>query len=282
MSVNDNNKTDPGQGSEGKILIETARTDSFTMDYFRFGNGEKVFVILPGLSIQSVMKSADIIAAAYDKIARGFTVYVFDRRNELPASYSVYDIADDTAKVMNAVGLKDVYLFGASQGGMAALALAARYPSLVRKLMLGSSAARVTAGQYKNIARWIDLALKKDRTSLCLEMGRALYPGAMFEQSKDLFVKMSESITDEELSRFVIMAQAAKGFDITDGIGGIKCPVLSLGSADDKVLPGAAEDVERLFRDHPGFESYIYSGYSHASFDTAPDYKDRLLSFMLS
>lgn len=282
MAANDNNNLIPGQGSKGKIIIETACTDSFTMNYFRFGRGEKVFVILPGLSIQSVMNSAEIIADAYDIIAREFTVYVFDRRNELPESYSVYDIADDTAMVMKVLGLENVYLFGASQGGMAALAFAARYPSLVCKLMIGSAAARITPGQYENIARWTELAAEIDRTALSIEMGRALYPEALFEQSKDLFAQMGKSITDDELSRFIIMARAAKVFDITDEIDCIKCPVLSLGSADDKVLPGAAEEIELLFRGHPGFESYIYSGYGHASFDTAPDYKDRLLSFMLS
>ncbi len=46
------------------IPIETVPTDRFTMEYFRFGAGERPLVILPGLSVQSVMGAADAVAAA--------------------------------------------------------------------------------------------------------------------------------------------------------------------------------------------------------------------------
>ena len=46
------------------IPIETVRTEAFAMNFFRFGNGKKTLVILPGLSIQSVMGAADAIASA--------------------------------------------------------------------------------------------------------------------------------------------------------------------------------------------------------------------------
>ena len=51
-----------------------------------------------------------------------FTIYLFDRRNELPDSYSIYDMAKDTASAIKALGLKDICLFGASQGGQTASA----------------------------------------------------------------------------------------------------------------------------------------------------------------
>ena len=45
-----------------KAQAETIRTDDFTMDFFRFGHGEKAFVILPGLSVESVLNYADAVA----------------------------------------------------------------------------------------------------------------------------------------------------------------------------------------------------------------------------
>lgn len=263
------------------IPIKKVNTDEFTMNYFSFGEGKKAFVILPGLSVQSVMTSAEVIAKAYEIIAKNFTVYVFDRRNELPQSYSVYDMAVDTAQALEALGLKDVYLFGASQGGMIALAITAKHPELVKKLMLGSSSARITDEQYKSIGKWIELAKRKERVTLSLEMGRVLYPENLFNKFKDALASLGESITDEDLERFIVFAEGTKGFDITDKIPVIECPVLSLGAKDDKVLPGAAEELERLFSIKKIFESYLYSGFGHAAFDTAPDYKERLLDFML-
>lgn len=84
------------------IKIETIRTDKFTMDYFRFGEGKETLVILPGLSVQSVMASADAVVDAYRPLTDDFTIYLFDRRKELPDSYSIYEIAQDTAEAIQA------------------------------------------------------------------------------------------------------------------------------------------------------------------------------------
>ena len=262
------------------ISVKTASTNHFTMNYFTFGKGEKVFVILPGLSVQSVMGAAEMIEKAYASIAEEYTIYVFDRRNELPKTYSVYDMTEDTAEVFRVLGLKNVYLFGASQGGMIAMTLAARYPKLVKKLMLGASSARITEEQYHAISKWTALAKEKERVELNLEMGRVLYPKTLFEQYKEALKKIGESITDAELERFIIFAEGTRDFDISKELCKIKCPVLSLGAADDEVLPQAAKELERLFSGKTNFESYLYHGYGHAAFDTAPDYKERLMCFM--
>ena len=78
-------------GTNMSMPIETVRTKDFSMDYFRFGRGEKTLVILPELSIDSVMKYADGVAEAYGSFAEDFTVYVFDRRKELPAYLEVLE-----------------------------------------------------------------------------------------------------------------------------------------------------------------------------------------------
>ena len=85
------------------ITIETVNLPDFSMDYFRFGKGERTFVILPGLSVQSVMGAAEAIAAEYRPLTEDYTVYVFDRRKELPPVYTVADMARDTATAMEAL-----------------------------------------------------------------------------------------------------------------------------------------------------------------------------------
>ena len=51
------------------IVIETVKTESFSMNCFRFGQGKETFVILPGLSVQSVMGFAQSVAEAYQLLA---------------------------------------------------------------------------------------------------------------------------------------------------------------------------------------------------------------------
>ena len=71
--------------------------EGITIDYFSFGENNRPFVILPGIDTQSVVNSAAAVAAAYRPIAAHYTVYVFDRRRDMPSPYSVWDMARDTA-----------------------------------------------------------------------------------------------------------------------------------------------------------------------------------------
>ncbi|MBR4196483.1 MAG: alpha/beta hydrolase [Synergistaceae bacterium] len=265
------------------MQIETVRTESFTMDYLRFGNGKKPLVIIPGLSVQSVMKFSGAVAESYKLLADDFTVYLFERRNELPSSYSVYDMSRDTAEAIRALKLGGVCLFGVSQGGMIAMKIAADNPGLVRSLILGSTSAHVTRTQFSVIDEWIQFAKAGNAEGLYLSFGEKLYPESVFEQSRKLLIDSAKTVTPEELTRFVILAEATKDFDAADDLKKIACPVLVIGSKDDKVLGGeASEKIFESLKDKPGCELFMYDGYGHAAYDTAPDYRERMLKFFLS
>ncbi len=263
------------------ILIETVKTHHFAMDFFRFGKGEKKLVILPGLSVQSVMGAADAIAAVYQSLADFYTIYVFDRRADLPARYSVHDMARDTAEAFQALGLKNVCLFGASQGGMIALVLAIEHPELVGRMVLGSSSAHVRQEQYGVIDEWIRLAKEGDRTGLYLAFGREIYPPSVFEQVRETLLAAAGTVSEAELERFIILAEGIKGFDVVSELDRIQCPVLALGVFEDSVLDSdATMEIAEKLDCRPDFRLYMYTGYGHAAFDTAPDYRQRILHFL--
>lgn len=264
------------------IRIETVQTDTFSMDYCRFGRGEKTLVILPGLSVGSVMKYANAVANAYSLLAEEFTVYLFDRRKELPETYTVSDMARDTAEAVRALGLEKASIFGASQGGMIALAMAVSDPELADALVLSSTAARVGPEQYRVIERWVQLAEAGNREELYLAFGEAIYPKDVFEQARSLLVESAKGITEEDLARFVILARGTEGFDVMDQLDRIDCPVLVIGSEDDGVLGAeASAEIAARLAGRPGCELYMYDGYGHAAYDLAPDYKERMLRFLL-
>ena len=257
--------------------IQTVETDSFSMDYFQFGQGEDVFVILPGLSVQSVMGFADAVADAYKLLSDDYTIYVFDRRKELPTDYSVYDMARDTAEAFKALGLNRINLFGASQGGMIAMVIAVEHPELVQKLILGSTSACVEDTQMQTIEKWIQLARAGKAKELYLAFGEAVYPRSVFEQSRALLSEAAESVTHEDLKRFVILAEGIEGFNVRKDLKMIACPVLVIGSKDDRVL-GAEASIQ--IAECTDAELYLYDAYGHAAYDTAPDYKERILRFL--
>ena len=265
------------------MRIETVSTERFSMEYFRFGTGEKTLVILPGLSVQSVMGVADAVAEAYLPIQDAFTVYVFDRRSDLPPSYPVREMARDTAEAFRALGLEKVCLFGASQGGMIALVMAIEYPELVGKLVLGSSSAHVKEPQYRVLENWVRLAKAGDREGLYLSFGEEIYPPEVFRQFRQALIDAAGTVTDRDLARFVILAEGTKGFDVVRELDRIRCPVLAIGVYEDRVLDSDAtlEIAEKLDA-RADFRLYLYTGYGHAAFDTAPDYKQRILRFFES
>ena len=265
------------------MRIETVCTETFSMDYFRFGSGEKTLVILPGLSVQSVMGAADAIAEAYRPVGDEFTVYVFDRRKDLPSPYTVRDMARDTAEAFRTLGLRDVCLFGASQGGMIALVIAIEYPELVGKMVLGSSSAHVQEAQYRVLEEWVRLAGAGDREGLYLSFGREIYPPAVFDQYREALIAAAGTVTDADLARFVILAEGTKGFDVVEDLVRIRCPVLAIGVFEDGVLDSdATMEIAEKLDTRPDFRLYMYTGFGHAAFDTAPDYKERILRFFRS
>ena len=260
------------------VQIGTVKTDSFSMDYCRFGHGKDTLIIIPGISVQSIMPSAEAIAEAYKLLTEDFTIYAFDRRKDFPEDYSIKGMADDTAEAIRELGLDKVDIFGASQGGMIAIQIASEYHELVNKLILGSTSAHVGDEESRLFDEWIALAKEGKSEGLYLAFGEAVYPEETLEQVRDLFIQAAGTVTEEELYRFVTMAESIKGMDITDCLDKITCPVLVIGSNDDKVL-GA--DASRYIASRiKGCELHMYDGYGHAAYDTAPDYRQRMLSFL--
>ena len=78
-----NSTRDPREARMG-IPVETVRTDTFEMDFIRFGTGKKTLVILPGLSIRPVTGGGESIAKHHAVLADEFTIYLFDRRKNVP------------------------------------------------------------------------------------------------------------------------------------------------------------------------------------------------------
>ena len=250
------------------------------MDYFKFGHGQETLVIIPGLSVRSVMSFKDAVVDAYQVLADDFTVYLFDRREELPEIYSVKEMADDTAEAIRSLGLEHVSLFGASQGGMIAMEIAIDHPELVDKMVLGSTSARLEDEQYQTIGKWIDMARAGEKTDLYLAFGETVYPEDVYEQSKCFLIQAAEAVTDEDLERFIILSEGMRGFNVTEDLSRMDCPVLVIGSSDDKVLGADASHKIADILKGSRCELYMYDGYGHVSYDTAPDYKERILNFL--
>lgn len=260
-----------------KTERKTIKTERFEMDYFVFGEGKKNFVMIPGVSMEPVSKSAAAVAAAYDMFGRDYTVYVFDRAKDIRGNYSIEEMAEDTAEAMQLAGIRDAYILGASQGGMILLCIARDHPELVNRGILASTAARVTGQGAAVLTRWRDIALSGDVEKINHEMFSKLYTPEYIETYKDAFSMLEKQGNEEGLKKLANLCNACLGFDCSDTLERIKCPMLVIGAENDTVFP--AEEASREMAEKLGCELYIYEHYCHAVYDEAPDYKDRIMAF---
>ncbi len=251
----------------------TATLPNFTMNYITFGSGSETLVILPGLSVESVLSSAEVIKQAYSMFTKKFTVYLFDRRNELPDTYTVAQMAADTYEAMKAVGIETANIFGASQGGMIGLEIAIDHPEFVKKILVASTTVNTSSTNQEVVEEWLRLAGEGKAQELYLSFGKAIYPKAVFNVCRSLFVSSAKKVTGDMLKRFAVLAEGMRGFDIEADLEKIGCPLLYVGAKDDKVL--GSEAVKPFEQ----FSVYMYEHFGHAVYDTAPDFKKRMYEF---
>jgi pimeloyl-ACP methyl ester carboxylesterase len=133
--------------------------------------GGEPLVLIMGLGMQLVAWHEDFVQQL---VSRGFRVIRFDNRDiglsqnfdhlgvpnlaldavkhavGLPvrSGYSLADMADDTAGILDVLGIRAAHVCGASMGGMVAQQLAVRHPERVKSLtlMMTSSGARGLPG----------------------------------------------------------------------------------------------------------------------------------------
>ena len=113
-----------------------------------------------------------------------------------------------------------------------------------------------------------------------MSIGKHIYPGGFFEQSRDDFIEISKTVTDEELANFIKFANGIKGFDLSNKIAHIKCPVqLSYDVEDSVFTDDPASALKKHLSSLAGFESKSFNGYGHALYDTVPDFMKWLYEF---
>lgn len=122
--------------------MPTVSVDGLRMYYELAGAGPPL-VLIGGLGLD-LSECGQLI----DALAPHYRVLAFDNRgagrtDKPDEPYTIRQMADDTAGLMQALGIERAHLVGMSLGGRIALDLALEQPQRVRSLILVSTSARV-------------------------------------------------------------------------------------------------------------------------------------------
>ncbi|HEX6551990.1 MAG TPA: alpha/beta hydrolase [Ktedonobacteraceae bacterium] len=187
--------------------MPTAKVNEIQIYYEIHGEGEPL-VFIGGLATD-ITEFEGIIR----ELSQNYRVIAFDNRGagrtdkpDIP--YSIEMMADDTAGLLNALGIERANMLGISMGGRIALALAIQHPKLVTRLVLVSTSAKSSKRKWR-------LRLLSILTNV--PIFRSKYPQPHYA--------------------FLRQRNASRSYDATDWLHEIRMPTLILHGKKDKTTP---------------------------------------------
>jgi pimeloyl-ACP methyl ester carboxylesterase len=218
-----------------------------------------------------------------DTFSRDFHVTAIDNRgvgqSALPdGPFTVRDMADDAAAVLEALDVGPAHLIGFSMGGAIAQELAIVRPDLVGSLVLVGTWARTDAYQHELFESWKRLA--NDATSeegfartlaLWVYTRRAHADGSI----ERWIAQMVDAPHPQSTDAWIRSLDAIQAHDTADRLGRISAPTLVIGGDSDLICP--AEVQTDLAARIPGARLELLAGEAHQPFQEAPDEFDRIV-----
>jgi pimeloyl-ACP methyl ester carboxylesterase len=202
--------------------MPTIQVNDIHMYYEIYGEG-KPLVLINGLG--SDLSEIDRLTRW---LAQKYRVLVFDNRGagrtdkpDMP--YSIEMMAEDTAQLLNALGIEQASVLGISMGGRIALALALRHPERVAKLILVSTSARVSDSKKRR--RWFRLLSLVSSTPIF----KSKYPQPRYA--------------------FLRQLQALHNYNCTDQLDKLHIPTIIMHGKRDQSVPYLlAEEMHHRIR----------------------------------
>jgi pimeloyl-ACP methyl ester carboxylesterase len=223
-------------------------------------------------------------------LSRMFQVVIFDNRDVGRSSkatglYTIADMADDVAALMNALAIKRAHLLGLSMGGMIAQEFALRHAAQLDRLVLSGCGAAPARVAFDPIRTW-NWVKANDKTGEVFagQQFTWLFSNAFLrnkeavQQTISLLTSNPNPVGPEAYHR---QAQAYLRHDALDRLADLKSPTLVIVGEQDLLTPPwvCREVADRIPRCQ--FEIIKGDGSSHVVPIERPDEFNRLVTRFL-
>lgn len=253
------------------------------LPYLRVGKGPPL-VMATGLSPEhanptGLWRRASLFAA--EPFAQHFTVYLVNRRRGLPSGATMSDIAADYADAIRSDIEQPVLLHGSSTGGSVALQLALDHPEIVRRLVLGPAAYRLSDRGRRAQAELARHTRAGHPRAGGAALMRLLAPGPALRAPASGAGWLAGSLMGtEDLTDMLRTIAAEDAFDVEPRLGELRAPTLVLGGTSD---PFYTEDLfRRTAAGVPDGRLHLFPGKGHLYAATHPVSTAMALGFFLA
>jgi len=251
------------------------RANGISIYYESQGEGEPLFLIA-GLGATHELWELQV-----PSFARRYRVVTFDNRgagdSDKPHDpYSIALFADDTAALMDALGIERAHVYGQSMGGIIAQEFALRHPERLRCLVLGCT----TFGGPNSVLPSPEAAAvlsgmpnlpEEQAVDRVLEVFYSLrYRRDHAEEARQRIQSYFPLRTPPDAYARQLMACLT--FDAYERLPQIAAPTLVMNGAEDTLLP--AENSRIIAQRIPGAELVLFPEAGHLYFHELPEEAD--------
>lgn len=262
--------------------MPTAAIRDLMMYYEDTGGSGEPLVLIMGLG--GDLQAWGLTAPA---LAKHFRVITFDNRGAGRTSapdrpYTIAHMADDTAALMDYLGIQAAHVLGFSMGGYIAQEFALKYPARVQKLILLSSAASIEGYNRAVVEAWITARRSNLSREAIARLTACWLYSPEFLDDRARFERAIQNTLSNPYAQqdhaFIRQAQAVLAFDASDRAKNIKQETLVVVGQDDNLLP--PRNSERLAKLLPKATLKVLPGGHVGALEYAAEYNEAFLQFL--
>ncbi len=259
--------------------MPVVRAGEVELSYERAGSGPPLLLIM-GMSGTALSWGEPFLEA----LRQDFETIVYDHRgigesSRMEEPFTIVQLAQDAAGLLDALELDTVHVLGISMGGMAAQELALAQPERVRTLTLGCT---YCGGEGSSLAS-PEVAQRLAEGRMSGDRERAIRASweanvsAGFAADADAYAAFRTRALERRVALAVIVAQvqAIAAHDTYARLPGLALPTLVVHGTEDQIIP---VNNGRLIADRiPAARLEIFDGVGHLFFLERPERSAELI-----
>jgi pimeloyl-ACP methyl ester carboxylesterase len=226
------------------------------------GEGEPLVLVM-GIGYDSSLWNLQQVSA----LSKRFQVVIFDNRDAGRSSravhqYTIADMADDVAGLLDGLKIPRAHVLGLSMGGMIGQEFALRHPDRLDRLVLSGTGGAPSRSAFDPIRIWSWVkAHDASGETFAAQQFVWLFSTpflrnlAAVEQTLALLASNPNPVTADAYAR---QAAAYLQHDVLERLSGIRAPTLVVGGEQDLLTPPWI--VEEVARAIPGAQLRLFRG----------------------